>query len=131
PLRHLIDWTARQTGTRYRLVDNRAFWLVKPDVYFSHEDLAPIAAGIDALHEKNDGSDLLAPPREYFKPVLSARNTASLMYEEQRQEIVGVLPRSGCQRLKEIVASLREPTGLALRYTDQLSYAEFSLKRRL
>lgn len=131
PLRHFIDWAGRQTGTKYRLVENRAFWLVKPDVYFAHEELAPVAAAIDALHEKNDGSDLLTPLKEYFKSVLNSRNTSSLMYEEQRQEIVGVLPRSGCTRLKEIVASLREPAGLAVRYSEQLSAAEWSLKRRL
>lgn len=128
PLRHLLDGIARQTGTRYRIEENRAAWLVKPAAFYAQDELVPIAVGIDALHEKPDGADMLAPLRDYLKPILEAREGTSLTYESPRQEIVGVLPRGAAARLKEVISSLREPAGIGLRYPEQPTKAEQRLK---
>ncbi|HLX60786.1 MAG TPA: hypothetical protein VKX17_05840 [Planctomycetota bacterium] len=107
PLRHLLDGIARQTSTRYRADGERGFWLIKPSDSCRDEALEPVAAGVDALHEKADAADLMLPLQEYLKPA-RARDGASVAFQNER--IVGMLPKTAGAHLKEIAAALREPT---------------------
>lgn len=128
PLRHLLDGIARQTGTRYRRDADRAFFLLKPVDSFRDEKLESAAAGIDALHEKPDGSDLLDPLREYFKAAL-AREGATFSYDQQA--LFAMLPKTAALRLREIVLALREPRGTGLPYPEPLSKSEERLHQAL
>lgn len=106
PLRHLLDGIARQTGTRYRRDADRAVWLVKPKDSMLEEPLEPVAAGVDALHEKPDAADLLMPLMPWLKPML-ARDGTSLTFDNER--LVGMLPKTAGAHLREIAGVLREP----------------------
>ena len=127
PLRHLIDGIARQTGTRYRLEETRGIWLMQPGSFFTQDKLVPFAVGVDALHDTDDGADLLQPLRDYFKPAMAGREGAALSYEKAHQELVGTLPLSAATRLKEIASVLREPSGLGLQPPPALSKDELRL----
>ena len=128
PLRHLIDGIARQTATRYRLEENRGIWLMPAASFFTQDKLVPFAVGVDALHDSDDGADLLRPLREYFKPAMEGREGAALNYEKAHQELVGTLPLNAALRLKEIASVLREPSGLGLQASPPLSKDELRLR---
>ena len=128
PLRHLLDGIARQTGTRYRLDGERAVWLVRTDDAIVEEPLEAVAAGVDALHEKNDASDLLAPLMTWLKPALT-REGASLSFENER--LVGMLPKTASTHLREIVTTLREPVVYGVPTPELPSKDEEDLRRVL
>ena len=127
PLLHLLDGIARQTNTRYRRDANRALFLLKPTDGFRDEKLESAAAGIDALHEKADASDLLAPIQEFFKSSLTREGT-SILFEADQQAFFAVLPKTACQRLREIVQALREPRGTSLPIPEPETKAEERLR---
>lgn len=130
-LLHLLDWTARQTDTRYRRDGDRSFWLAHQLAWAKTEKLEAAAVLADALHAKEDGSDLMALVTPCFQQILEARPGTSLAFEAARQEIQAVLPASACTRLKEICAALREPEGQGLPPPEAPATAESRLQRIL
>ena len=130
-LLHLLDWTARQTGARYRCEGERSFWLTTPLAWAKTEKLESAAVLADALHAQADGSDLMALVTPCFQQILDARPGTSLAFEPARQEIQGVLPASACSRLKELCAALREPEGQGLPPDEPPGPAELRLQRLL
>lgn len=128
---HLVDWLARQTGSRYRREGGRSFWLTKPDAWAKEEKLEAAVVQVDALFTAPDGSDLMTSLTPCFQRILDARPGTSMIFERGRQEIQCVLPASACVRLKEIAATLRVPEGQGLPPPDPLSPAEFRLQRLL
>ena len=130
PLRHLLDSIARQTGTRYRRDGDRAFFLVKPGDSFRDEKMDSAAAGIDALHDKPDASDLLAPLRDYFQSSL-ARSGATMSFEANQQAIFAMLPKASALRLREIINVLREPLSNGLPIPEPATRAEENLRQSL
>ncbi len=131
PLVHLLDGIARQTGTRYRRDADRAIWLVKPEDSFRNEKLEPAAAGIDALFEKPGAADLLAPLRDYAKPMLEGIDGTSISFEADQQALVAMLPKTASMHLREIVQLLREPIGLGLPYPEPPDKYEERIRQRL
>ncbi len=131
PLRHLLDGIARQTGTRYRRDSDRAFYLIRAEDAFRDEKLESAAAGVDALHERADGSDLMAPLKQFFKVPLAAQEGTSISFEADQQAVVAMLPKTACARLREIAQVLREPAGIGLPIPEPPSKAEERLRRAL
>lgn len=130
PLRHLLDGIARQTNTRYRRDADRAFFLMKPGDSFRDEKLESVAAGIDALHEKPDASDVMDPLRDYFKTALT-REGATFTFEADQQALFAMLPRTAAQRMREIVQALREPHGTGIPWPEGPTKAEEKLRQIL
>ena len=130
-LMHLINWIARQTDTAYRRQGDASFWLTSPTGWAKEEKLEPITVLIDALYSKPDGSDLLALLKPSFQPIIDAREGASMVFVQNRQEILAVLPTSACARLRELCAVLRAPSIGGLPPPEMPSVPELNLRKML
>jgi len=131
-LGHLVDWIARQTDSCYHREDERSIWLTRPLTWARTEHLEATAVLVDALYDpKKNGADLIALMMPSFQQIVAARDGAVFEFEPQRQVIHGVLPASACNRLREIIANLREASGLDLPPLDPLLPSELRIRKLL
>jgi hypothetical protein len=129
PLMHLIDWVARQTDSYYRRERNDAFWLTRSLGWMKDEQIKPVVAQADALSTKPDGSDLMQVLKPWAQRMIDVRSECSLSFERDSQSLVGMLPVSAGNRLKEICGALRMPSGNGLPPPEIPMAAEWRLRK--
>ena len=132
PVRLLVDWIARQTGSAYRRDASGSLWLTTPLAWVKEEKIHNAVLAADALHVAKDGADLMAILKQAFRGVLAARADTSLTFQPEDQKVVAFMPESACKRLAEILVYLRAPkAGLGLPAPAAPGAGDFFLRRTL